>query len=85
MKFARGTREEMLQLRDEDSTLHRYPMGPTLRRWDVIRRGSGYLYPVDVETINRCGEYSSEARVAIQTAILSVGEDEWCEGDEVVE
>lgn len=85
MKFARGTREEMLQLRDEDSALHGYPMGPTRRRWDVIRRGSQYLYPIDNETINRREEYSSSARVFIQAAVFSTGEDEQCERDEVIE
>jgi hypothetical protein len=49
MRFLKGTKEQMLYIRDFDANVFGFPYGETLRKWNVILRNDQYLYPYDID------------------------------------
>jgi hypothetical protein len=49
MRFLKGTKEQMLNIRDFDANVFGFPYGETLRKWDVILRNNEYFYPYDLD------------------------------------
>jgi hypothetical protein len=71
MIYATGTAEQLLQLRDEDSALHGYPMGGTLRYADVMRdQNTGeHFYSVSEDLALAAERLTPGSRVLVDSAV----------------